>query len=202
MTNTPSGTGWLRNNAFVLAAVLLPVVVVGLFLIASAVPRWLVPEPQFDLLFSVDRGYDPSGPRVTTSFTVRDGRVEAEIRAAAPNTYPTRTTLYLFNHATGDVREVPVDPPRTLPEGDGVLTVGIPALSDRRVVPGETAPDGYEFEVRSSSAPGIVGELFGMRRYGQDVVLANRGRLVRLTVPSGPPYATRAIGWLEADGGR
>jgi hypothetical protein len=41
-----------------------------------------------------------------------------------------------------------------------------------------------------------------MRRYGQDVVLANRGRLVRLTVPSGPPYATRAIGWLEADGGR
>jgi hypothetical protein len=70
------------------------------------------------------------------------------------------------------------------------------------VIPGASAPDGYAFEVRSSSAPGIVGELFGMRRYGQDVVLQNRGRVVRLAVPGGSPYATRAIGWLEAGGGR
>ena len=47
-----AGESWLRRNAFIVAAVLLPVVVVGLFLIASAAPRWRVPDPQFDLGFA------------------------------------------------------------------------------------------------------------------------------------------------------
>lgn len=175
---------------------------VGLFFVASAVPRWRVPDPQYDLLFTVDLGYDPAGPRVMTSVVVRDGRVEADIRAAAPNTHPTRSSLYLFDHVSGDVRDVPFDAPPTLPEGDEVLTVAIPALAGRKVIAGNRAPDGYEFEVRNSSAPGLVGELFGMRRYGQDAVIKRGGRVIPLEVPGGSVFATRAIGWLGAGNGR
>ncbi len=46
------GRRFVRDNAFLIAAVALPLVVVGFFLLFTAIPRWTVPPPQHDLLFS------------------------------------------------------------------------------------------------------------------------------------------------------
>ena len=53
-----------RSSAFLIAAVALPILVVGVFLVASAVPRWTVAPPAYDLLFRADGGYNPSGSRL------------------------------------------------------------------------------------------------------------------------------------------
>jgi hypothetical protein len=190
----------LRDNAFLVAAVALPLVVVAFFLVATAIPRWLVPPPAHDLLLRASGPHDQGRPRVTVEFRVRDGRVEAIVRPAAPQSYPQPAELFLFEHETGNVRKIPFDLP-DLGASDAPRTVAIEALAGRRVLAESNAPDGYRFETRSRGGSGIVGDLFGMRSYDSALVLVNRGRAVPVSVP-GPydyRYSTAAVGWVVDD---
>ena len=77
-------------------------------------------------------------------------------------------------------------------------------LEGRRIVTTPAAPDGYRFETRSRRGPGILGDLFGMRRYDQGIVLVNRGRVVPLVPPAGHEYLSpvTALGWIVPEGAR
>jgi len=191
-----------KSHLFIVAAVALPVVVVALFVIASVVPGMRVADPQHDLVFAADTPYDRSPSPVTVDFRVRDGRVEADIRRAAPGIYPAATRLFLYEHQTGEVREIPVDVPADLPGDDEVTTIVIEELRLRQVVAQGRAPDGYAFELRSGNGPGLVGEIFGVGGYRQDPVVVKDGRVIPLDPPSTSIYAVRALGWLEAGGSR
>jgi hypothetical protein len=199
---TAGGRRFLRENAFLVAAVSLPVVVVGFFLLSSFVPRWLVPPPAYDLLLRAGGPYDQARS-VVVDFNVKDGRVEATVRPAPPNTYQQRWALFLFDHETMTVREIPVELPNYLAPGDPPRTIVVDALAGRQVLVQAKAPDGYELESNSRRGPGLVGDLFGMHRYDQDSSLVNRGRVIPIALP--PPYEHQspvyAVGWL-ADGGQ
>lgn len=196
----------LRDNAFLVAAVLLPVLVVGLFLVASAIPRWTVPAPSYDLVLRASGPYDPAGPRVGVEFNVRGDRVHATVRPLPANSYGQPAGLFLFDRATMEVRQVPFELPADLQEDDMSRTVAVDALAGRHVVPGATAPDGYVLEVRSGRGPGIVGEVFGMGAGRQRAVLVKEGRVVPIELP--PPYNLRshpppsAVGWIVDEGSR
>ena len=199
-----SGPGVLRNNAFLVAAVALPVVVVTLFLASSMVPRWLVPPPAYDLLFRAGGPYDQVKPRIAVDFKVRDGRVEAIVQALPVNSYPQVSSLFLFDHQTMEVREIPFDVPTNLSEGDPPRTIIIDALAGSHVLAQPKAPDGYELDSRSARGPGLIGDLFGMNRYDQHASLIKNGRAVRIVLPS--PYRYHApmyaVGWLVDEGQR
>jgi hypothetical protein len=193
---------FLRQNPFLVAAVSLPLVVVGLFLVASAIPRWVVPPPAYDcVLVSRHEPYNQARPRVAMDFAVRDGRVEATVRGLPADGYPQVPTLYLFDHKTMTVREIPVELPAALTQADPPLTMSVAALAGRRVLADARAPDGYELNSRSNRGPGIVGDLFGMRSYGDRVSLVNRGRVVRISLPGdrygyGYGYGLSVLGWV------
>src|SRR4026207_414357 len=70
---------FVRRNAFLVAAVALPLVVVIFFLLAAAIPRWTVAPPDFDLVLR-GTSYEQPAPRVSLEFDVRDGRVQATVR--------------------------------------------------------------------------------------------------------------------------
>ena len=193
---------FLRQNAFLVAAVALPLVVVVFFLLAAAIPRWTVPPPAYDLVLR-GTSYEQPAPRVSLEFDVRDGRVQATVRAAAPNTYPSRATLFLFDHETLKVTRIQVDVP-DMKESDPPHTFVVPILAKRQVIATTTAPDGYELKTSSRGGTGIVGDLFGMRRYDRGVSLVNRGRVLSLALP--PPFEyyspVYALGWVTDDGQR
>ena len=203
---TPGSGRFLRDNAFLVAAVSLPLVVVAFFLLSTAIPRWTVPPPAYDLLLRANDVYNSNqtNPRVT-EFSVRDGKVEAKIRAIPANAYLSRTALFLFDHVTLTVSEIPVELPDklVLVEGDPPRTIVVDTPPGRRVLAQASAPDGYQLETRSQRGPGIVGELFGMNRYNSDAVLAYRGRVVPVMLPG--PYQNQyvssvsALGWLVAE---
>jgi hypothetical protein len=208
---TPGNGRFLRDNAFLVAAVSLPLVVVAFFLLSTAIPRWTVPPPAYDLILRASDvyNYNQTNPRVTVEFGVRDGKVEATFRPIPANSYQARTALFLFDHATMTSREIPVDLPDNLVEGDPPRTIVVDTPPGRQVLVQVRAPDGYQLEGRSQRGPGIVGELFGMNRYNSDTVLTNRGRVVSLTLPV--PYQNQyvssvsGVGWLvpeSANGGR
>ena len=193
---------FVRQNAFLVAAVALPLVVVIFFLLAAAIPRWTVAPPAFDLVLR-GTSYEQPASRVSLEFDVRDGRVQATVRPVPPNTYPSRATLFLFDHQTMKVSRLQVDVP-DLRDGDPPRTFVVPALEKRRVSSTTTAPDGYELKMRTGGGTGLVGDLFGMGRYDRSVSLVNRGRVVSLALP--PPYEyyspVYALGWLDDDGRR
>jgi hypothetical protein len=207
----PSVKKFLRENFVLVAAFALPGAVAALFLAAMAIPRWTVALPQHDLVLSIER-WDSTPSEVFVNFVVRDGRLEADLRPvtkpdnpAVGIVYPQRWALLLFDHQAMEVREVPLDLPKTLAVGE-TPTVPIEALAGRRIVPGGDAPDGYRVSSLNtgSSGGGIVGDLFGMnRRYQRGVAVAKSGRTVQLQLP--PPhresYGTiHTIGWITDDG--
>jgi hypothetical protein len=199
----PGSGRFLRDNAFLVAAVSLPLIVVAFFLASTAIPRWRVPPPAYDLLIRATDTYNQRNPPVMVDFDVRDGTIEATIRPVQASGWGSRARLFLFDHTTMRVNEIPVDLPDNagkLKEGDAPITFVVDALGGRRLLTQAKAPDGYELENRSHSSPGLVGDVFGMRRYGTAVSLVNRGRVVPIVLPV--PYQNMylsplyALGWL------
>lgn len=191
----------LRDNAFLVAAVALPLGVVGFFLAASAIPRWTVPPPQYDLL--VEAGtYAQPRPTMAVNFEVRGDRVVAQVTPVPPNSYPGRVKLFRVDHATGHMREVTVSLPDDVKPEDLPREIPVQELSGVRVVASVEAPDGYWFDSRSRRSPGLLGDLFGMRRYDAGFVLVNRGRIVTLTRPPQHEHLSSLapVGWIVPEG--
>jgi hypothetical protein len=200
----PSGaTRFLRDNVFLVAAVCLPILVVGFFLLSSAIPRWRVPAPAYDLLIRAGEN-DHTTQRVSLDLDVRDGAVQATARPVAVTLYVQRSTLWLFDHKTMKVRRVPIDVP-DLKEGDASRTFPVAALAGRRVTTAPNAPDGYELRTpRDGGRAGIVGDIFGMRRHSSTVAITNRGRVVPVEIPTPYEYYSPAsfVGWVLDEGQR
>jgi hypothetical protein len=191
-----------RGNAFLIAAATLPLAVVALFLVASAVPRWTVAPPAHDLVLAVDQPYAPGAPRVIYEFAVRDGQVVATPRPVpTDDRYPPRTTLWLFDHAASTVHEVSVVAAAGDPEGDA-NTVVVAELAGRHALPGGTAPDGYTFDRDDGRGAGLVGEIFGMGRSRQAFRVIKDGRVVPLDLPVRFPQDVRPVAWLGGEAGR
>jgi hypothetical protein len=193
---------FLRDNAFLVAAVALPVVIVGLFLLTTAIPRWTVPPPASDLLLRTSE-YEQPNSAVFVDFVVRGERLHASVRRVDPNSYAPLAKLWLFDHATMNSREITLDLPRELAPGESTRMVPIDALAGRRVVTEPRAPDGYELQNRAQHGTGLIGNLFGMRRYGESVSLVNRGRVIPVRTSAPHSYQSPLfVGWLIDEGAR
>jgi len=180
------------------AAVSLPLLVVIFFLVATSLPRWLVPPPAHDLLLRSSRTYNPSGPRFAVEFQVRDGHVDAIVRPAPEGMYTPLPTLWVWDHTSMAARQVPIDFPDRAIESGSPLTVRVTALDGRRVLPQAQAPDGYELRTRSYSGSGLIGDLFGMRRYDYGLSLVRQGRVIPVFLPPATEHESSVffIGWI------
>ncbi len=199
----PASGRVLRDNPYLVAAILLPQVGVGFFLLSTAIPRWTVPPPEYDLLVKAG-GYYNQPPQMMVDYIVDSSGVHAHVRPVPPNGYPQKSTLYVVEHGTGRLREVRVALPDAMKPDDAPRDIPIDELKGRRILTTPEAPDGYQFETRSRRGPGILGDLFGMRRYDQGLVLVNRGRVVPLVPPAGHEYLApvTALGWMAPEGAR
>ncbi|NOT26754.1 MAG: hypothetical protein HOP16_11695 [Acidobacteria bacterium] len=200
------GGRFLKDNAFMVAAIALPVVVSGLFILASAIPRWTVAPPTHDLIFKAQRPYTQPPAAVIADFNVRDGRVEVTVRPSPPNSYMQPWSLLRYDHDTMTVEEIPLDLPPAMAEGATSETRVIESLATTRLSAQSVAPDGYELRTRTNGSPGIVGGLFGMGGYRQTASLENNGRIIALNLPApfGDPYQSPvlAVGWVLDEGTR
>lgn len=205
---TDARRGFFRDNIVLIAAFALPAIVAALFLIATAIPQWTVPLPQHDLVLRVEDYSQRRQADVSVEFVVRDGRLEADVRPVLPPTNPAmgvpyvqRWKLLLFDHSAMRLREIPLEVPRSLPQGE-VRTVVVDALAGRHVTSDTVAPDGYQVtSLSTGGGGGIVGELFGMnRRYRRGIAVGKDGRSIELELP--PPHretfgAIEPIGWIR-----
>jgi hypothetical protein len=184
-----------RDNAFLVAAVSLPVAVVGLFLLVTAIPKWTVAPPGYDLLLQTTE-YDRAHSSMSVELFVRDEALQARLRVVKGAQIP-RVRLWRFDHGTLSAREVPMNLPTPAGNIDDAQTVIVEALRGRRIVTDARAPDGYQLRTRDGGGPGVIGDIFGMRRYGEPAAIVNRGRVVRIDIPTSHQYQTPAfVGWV------
>ena len=193
----------LRDNVFLGAAVVLPLAVVGFFLLATAVPRWTVPPPQYDLLVKGGSYVYPLPP-MHVDYIVDATGVRAHVRPVPPNSYPQRMALFIAEQPSGRLREVAVALPETMRADETPRDIPVEALAGRRILTTPEAPDGYRFDTRSRRGPGLLGDIFGMRRLDVGLVLVKGSLVVALTPPPSHPDLSAAtpLGWLEPAGGR
>lgn len=200
-----------RGNAFLIAAVALPLIVVGFFLLAMAVPRWTVDPPAHDLILSVDESSSYSQRATRRSFEVRNGQVVAiqEPVSSRPSieqgetAYLPDTGLIIVDHETQEIRELAVVPapgPEPPPGPDEPASFVVADLARRSVVAGDVAPDGYAFEMRTWSGPGLMGEIFGMRSRGVGFALTKDGRVVSVELRTERYVMPRVVGWIVDNG--
>lgn len=199
---TAEHRGFLRENAFLVAAVVLPLLVAIFFVVANAVPRLTVGAPAYDLVLRAAHPYSANPAAVAVDFIVQDGRVNAVVRLAPPQSYTPRWGLLLFDHESMQVREIPLDLPEIVPEGE-TRTIPVEALAGRRIVDDVVAPDGYRLATDRGGGSGIVGDIFGMGRSRSGLALEKDGRVVSFELP--PPYDTgypqiATIGWIADEG--
>jgi hypothetical protein len=189
---------FVRDNAFIVAAVLLPAVVIVFFLLFTIVPQWMVPSPRYDLLVQTVQ-YDGNQRPMNVEVFVRDERLQVSLRPRGETMYPPKVRVWRVDHATLAASEITIPVPDEVPAS--ASTTVVDALRNERVITDVKAPDGYQVETATHRGAGLVGDLFGMRRYDQGLVITNRGRLISIKVPSENAYqAPTFVGWMVPQG--
>ena len=185
----------LRENPMIAASILLPLVIVVFFLLATAIPKWLVDPPAHSFLFTVpDHTY--STPEIDVRYDVMEGRMRVRVFKTGV-TYRNSPRLYLFDHKKLAIREITVDLPvnkDNFEDGDEIV---VAELASRTVAPERTAPDGYEVFTPGYRSGNLMTALFGGSRR-RDFSVVKSGAVIDIPLPGNNLnyYNVTFLGWL------
>lgn len=185
----------LRQNPMLAAGILLPVIVVMFFVLATMIPRWLVDPPGYDLVFTSMQG-DNSRAAIELKFVVEGDRLRARVyKSELP--YRNVPRLYLFEHETQTVREIPLTLPSDSEDFENGDYVEVPGFESRTVSTSQMAPDGYA--VHGPDYRGGDFFPFYRSRVSSALTLSKSGAVIEVPQVGGRGvyyYNATFLGWL------
>ena len=187
---------WMKQNPTLAAGIGLPLILVILFSIASAVPAMFVEAPKHDLLFYTHNYSNRIGADVTLS--VVNGRLKSQYKQRADQYSNNTQNLYRYYAKTGQVKQITALPPDS--GTDHLQEFTIPEVSDLKLDTNLTAPDGYTFKPYRSNSGGDIGSLFFGGSYRMNGPLISKdGRSIPLNPASNDYYGYNAqfLGWVK-----
>ena len=185
----------LRENPMIAASILLPLIVVVFFVLATALPKWFVEPPAYSVLFT-GPDYSHRAPEIDVRFDVHNDRLRARVYKTDV-TYRNTPKLYLFDHEKRTTREVSIDLPASkdsFEDGDEIVVAG---FEQQRLLTEHIAPDGYEIRTSTYRRQNLVTALFGNHRY-KSLAMHKNGAVVDVAQPATDTYYynARFLGWL------
>ena len=192
---------FLREHAFTLAAICLPIVVAALFLAASALPKYLVEDPQYRVLLTLDAHTGEPQP-YHVRFQIDHGRLAITAKAVPEQRIHDQKELYLFDPLSGKLEHIELVLPTEI-EGESMDIPAPERVQNLVFTTGDVAPDGYTFTPSYGNSAGIFGALFGMgNRYPVGSISRN-GRVIEIGSSEGDGYryyyrTAQLLGWTEA----
>lgn len=186
----------IRQNPMIAAGILLPALVALFFILATAVPKWLVEPPQYDFLFT-HYDYRSSIPRVELRFDVRERKLRARV-FETQNSSGTVPRLLLYNAGEGTVAEIFVDVPGDAGGFEDGDVVAVPDLANATISTATTSPDGYTVNDPNYRSGGLMRAFFGGGRR-QGLSISKSGALITVPDVGENRYYynnTRFIGWI------
>ena len=185
----------LRENPMIAASILLPLIVVVFFLLATALPKMFVDPPGYSLLFTVP-DYTPRSPEIEIRYSVNEGRLRVQAYNS-DTSYRNTPRLYLFDHEKRVTREIPFDLPVSKDSFDNGDEIEVPELRDQQILTDYTAPDGYEIHGPGYRNDNLVTALFGGRRH-KSLTIHKSGAVFEIPHPGTNSYYYNVtfLGWL------
>jgi len=195
---------FIKNNLAIIAAIVLPLILIALFALSTLVVNRVVADPQYDFLVATNYY---GGANEAFYFDVVQNRLKISY------SFPTRVN---GNYQNGNISRlwrvrVPamtieeislVPPPRSQDAADGErVPIEIPGVSDLQVLSSQPAPDGYSFQQSYDYYnSNLMRELFGGGSRGEQVsAIVKDGRAVPIRNLGGAPfsgYNSHFIGWI------
>lgn len=195
---------FVKENLAIVAAIVLPLVLVGLFALSSLVMTNVVADPQHDFLVATNYY---GGSNEAFYFDVVQNRLRisyafpVQVNGIYQNGNISR--LWRVRVPAMTVEEIPlVPPPRSQNTADGQrVPVEIPGVSDLQVLSQQPAPDGYVFQQSYDYYnSNLMRELFGTGSRGDRApAITKDGRVVPVRNLGGAPYSAynaHFIGWI------
>ncbi len=185
-----------RENAALVIGILLPVAVVVFFLLATYIPRLLVDPPQYDFLFAQDYSYSNQQSRWRYEIDI-DAQGKLRVRAflTEPNKYAPRARLFLYEHLSGNVREISLPLPETAEDAEAGVVVEVPEFSNQVIDSRRVAPDGYELVERRRGRGDLLGLFYRGSRRG--LAIGKNGAVVAVASRNDFNwYGARFLGWI------
>ena len=192
-----------RENVALVVGILLPVAVVVFFLLATYIPRLLVDPPRYDFLFAQDDSSFNQRSRWRYEIDIdAQGKLrvwafltEPKVSRGLSRGYAPRTRLFLYEHLSGNVREISLPSPGTAEDAEAGVVVEVPEFSNQVIDSRRVAPDGYQLIEPRRGSGGLMNLFYRGSRRG--LAIGKNGAVV--AVPSANDfnwYAVRFLGWI------
>ena len=198
---------FVKENLAIVAAIVLPLVLVALFALSSLVMSRVVADPQYDFLIATNFY---GGSNEAFYFDVVQNRLKISysfpVRVNGNYQNGNISRLWRVRVPAMTVEEIPlVPPPRGQDNADGQrVPIEIAGVSDLQVLSTQPAPDGYTFQQSYDYYnSNLMRELFGTGSRGEQVhAIVKDGRVVPVRNLGGAPYSAynaHFIGWIAKD---
>lgn len=197
---------FLKRHGFLIAGVGLPLLLVAAMLLARAVPRYLVDDPRYDVVYAIDGEYAGGDDRRVQDVTVDRGRLVVRWNLVEESGYRPRRRVFRADALRGQVVELPVPEPESdeIEAHGGRMELEIEGLEDVRLDGQLVSPDGYSFSSVYSGGGGLFGELFFRGSRGMRTHIEKDGRVLEVPRLTAGGYGNVTfLGWaLPEEEGR
>ncbi len=200
---------FLKDNIAIIAAIILPLLLVILFMASTAVTNLTVDDPQHDFLLATEYRHNNQNALrfdvvqgrlvVTYRYPVRDGDGDG-------NRYRYQNTPRLWRVHIEDmsIEEIAIPLPDEKPADDDAVSIelDVPDLQNLELVNRQPGPDGYTFEHSSRRYHGnLMTELFSYDSHYSGAALTKNGRTVPIKGQRKNQYRhnTEFIGWIVSE---
>lgn len=193
--NPPS---FLRQNPLIAASIALPLLVVLLFALATALPKFFTDPPRHDIVFVVSHFGSTERVPASLDVVVEDGQVVAVVRSKHDQGMFPVPAVFVYDPIDDDVRRLDIELPDDWSEAAVGETFSVSGLDAARIDTSTRAPDGYEFR-DAGYRGGFMFELFGTGGRRQGISIVNNGAVHRIPIPgTGDRWYGQALflGWI------
>jgi len=183
---------FLKENAVLAAGVALPLALMLLFLIAGAVTRATVADPQYDMVFAVDYTLYPPWQigLEENALTIRYDPAGIRPGSCAPP-WPQ---LYLFDHKTMTVEPLSINYNHIV---NGIVQDPVIEKLNAHILSAEnTSPDGYQLAHDYYYGGGLFSELFDFGNDRNTGILRKQSRTIPLAGARPDITRVRVIVWV------
>lgn len=189
-------THW-KDNKILLAGILLPVLMMLIFLLASLLPNYFVAPPQYDVVFMVN-GFLPEA-RVEAKVINNQLQISFScVQSNCQNGQLTNQRLYLYKVKSNQLVQFPLTPP-VIPKDSRSFSTQLnipPALAQLNLNPNIESPDGYVLNTNYNNAAFIGGFFYSDNP--RKLSLNKMGKIVLIPLPLGRyDYSSiQFLGWV------
>lgn len=187
---------FLKDNIAIVAAIVLPLVLAGIFALSTLATNIRVEDPKYDLLVATD--YYAGSAKF--EFNVSDNKITVTYHpdskdANGYNTTRNMPKLWRVHMPEKKVEQISLSEP----EGKRQSNVNVPALEGLKVQNVQPGPDGYSYENYYRYGNNFMTEIFAADSSARNgIALEKDGRLVKIKVPDANNwgYNGQFIGWI------